>query len=473
MVRSSQQKPPALTLAQKIGLVAALILFAVPLVFTFNGLSVAGHRMLAIFLLAVTLWVTEAVPLHATAVLVILLEILFVSDRSLFPAPEGFTPPAYTLFFNALANPVIMLFLGGFFLADGAARFELDRNLARVLLKPFGTRPSMILLGLMAVTAIFSMFMSNTATTATMMAVVMPIIAQLPAGDRMRAGIALSIPVAANIGGIGTPIGTPPNAIALAAMAKEGMPIGFFTWMKMAMPFMLVILAMSWGILCFFFRASEKRLVLRIEGRFNRSWPAIILYVTFAVTVLLWLTEEIHGIPSAIVGFVPVVVLLCTRVFTTRDLQGISWHVLWLVAGGIALGTGVEKTGLDAWFIGLVGWEALSAWALSAVLCVVALLMSSFISHSATANLLVPIGISLAVSDAVAISPVLAGILIAVGSSLAMAFPISTPPNAIAYSTGAVTTRDMAKTGLLVGVFGWLLFVIFGPWWWRLLGVIQ
>ena len=462
---------------QWIGLVVAIVLFIVPLALQYlgaplPGLSEAGHRVFSIFLLAIVLWVCEAVPLHATAAIIILLEVLFISDASLLPIPKGFEAKPYASIFATLAHPILMLFLGGFFLADGAAKFELDRNLTRVLLKPFGTSPRKITLGLMLITAVFSMFMSNTATTATMMMVVLPVIGGLPAGDRMRVALALCIPVAANVGGIGTPIGTPPNAIALGALIKEGISIGFLQWMTMTVPFMVVILLFAWGLLNLLYPSSQKTIELRIDSKFDTSRSAKIFYVTAAATILLWLTEKLHGMSSSVVGFMPVVVLLSTRVFSAKDLQSIQWHVLWLVAGGIALGTGVGASGLDTWLVGLVSWEHVPSGMLIGLLALAALVLATFISHSATANLLVPIGISLAMSPAVSLNPCLAGVFIALGASLAMAMPVSTPPNAIAMSTGMVRTKDMAIVGITVGAVGWIMFVVLAPPVWKLLKVL-
>jgi len=430
--------------------------------------------MLAIFLLAVALWVAEVVPLHATSVLIILLEVLMISDRGLFSPIAGETAVKYPLLFSALADPVIILFLGGFFLADGATKFRLDRNLARVILKPFGNRPAMILLGLMLITAVFSMFMSNTATTATFMAVVMPVIAQLPKEDRFRTALALSIPIAANIGGIGTPIGTPPNAIALGALSKSlgGTPITFGQWMLGAMPFVLVFLALAYCLLIGLFKPVSERIELNMASTFDRRPKAIIFYVTFGVTVLLWMTENLHGINSNIVGFVPVVVLTCTGVFGVDDIQKLEWHVLWLVAGGIALGTGIAATGMDRWFISLFPWGKMGPFVLVAVLTMTALLMSTFLSNSATCNLIAPFRLSLAMSGVVKVSPVEAGVFIAIGTSLAMALPISTPPNAIAFATGQVRVKDMAVVGAIFGVVSWGLFVWLGPWVWQAVGVL-
>ncbi len=458
-------------LTRPIGLALGAIVFALPYLVEFEGLSVAGHRIFSVFLLAIVLWVTEAIPLHATAALIILLEILLISDKALPALPADFNAPAFSTFFAALAHPVLMLFLGGFFLADGAAKFRLDQNMARVLLRPFGDSPQRIILGLMLITAVFSMFMSNTATTATLMAVVIPVIATLAPEDRLRTGLALSIPVAANIGGIGTPVGTPPNAIAVGSLAEAGISISFVQWMVMAVPIMVVLLLVAWWVLTRLFPAQQQSLKLTIDSTFDTSRPAKVFYATFALTVALWMTEPLHGISSSIIGFLPVVILLSTRVFSSRDLQSIQWHVLWLVAGGIALGIGVNASGLDAWLVGLVGWESIGEALLILALALVALLLSTFISNSAAANLLVPIGMSLALSDAVSADPALAAFFIAIGASLAMTLPVSTPPNAIAFSTGAVKTRDLAITGSIVGAVGLVLYVFVAPLLWDLMGV--
>jgi sodium-dependent dicarboxylate transporter 2/3/5 len=453
------------------GLASAALLFALPWLVTFEGLTEPGHRVFAIFLMAVALWVTEAIPLHATAALIILLSILFVSNVALLPLPADFSPPSYQSFFYSLANPVLMLFLGGFFLADGAAKYGLDKNLARILLKPFGTKPSHIILGLMLIAAIFSMFMSNTATTATLMAVVLPVAASLHASDKARVALALCIPFAANIGGMGTPVGTPPNAIALGALSKAGLQLSFTEWMLMVVPLMLLLLFATWLILTRLYRPAAQSISLDISSRFDRSPQARLFYIVAGATILLWFTEPLHGIQSSVVGFLPVVVMLSTRLITEREFHSMQWSVLWLVAGGIALGDGVAKTGLDRWFIDLVAWGTLSPSLIAAAMCMAALLLSTIISNSATANLLAPIGIGLASSPAVAANPLAIGMFIALGSSLAMTLPISTPPNAIAYATGFVRTKEMALAGGLVALVGLPIFIWLAPWYWSIIGV--
>ena len=343
---------------QLTGLVLALAVVILPLALDVPDLDPVGERMLAVFLLAIVLWVTEAIPLVATAVLVMALEVLLISDQAIVAVPEDATP--YASFLGALANPVIILFLGGFMIADGAAKYRLDKNLAAVLIKPFTRSIRTMMLGLMVITALLSMFMSNTATTATMFAVIIPVLAALPEG-RPRTGVALAIPVAANVGGIGTPVGTPPNAIALGALLDAGIKVSFLDWMVMALPLVVVVLLGAWLLLAVLFVPRGLPVSLDMRSDFDRSPRARVFYVIAALTVVGWMTEAVHGLSANVVGFLAVVALLVTQVMDGADLGKLSWPVLWLVAGGIALGHGVAVSGLDVWILGLVDWSVLPA----------------------------------------------------------------------------------------------------------------
>ena len=445
----------------------ALVAFLLPLLLDVPDLDPAGERMLAIFGAAIVLWVTETVPLVATAVLVILLEVLMISDQALVAVPGE--PLAAADYFASLADPVIILFLGGFLIAEGASTFGLDRNLAAVLLRPFAGSARRTVLGLMAITALLSMFVSNTATTATMFAVVYPILASLPEGSA-RTGVALAIPVAANVGGMGTPVGSPPNAIALGAMQVQGQGVSFLRWMLLTMPLVVVVLLFGWWYLTRRYVPVATTLRLELTANFDRSPAALVFYAVAGATVLLWLTEPLHGISSSTVGFLPVVALLATRVMGGDDLRALQWPVLWLVAGGIALGVGIGATGLDTWLVGLVAWDRMPVLALTALLVAVGLGLSTVISNSATANLLVPLALTLATTlpiDATAV-----GVVVALACSLAMALPISTPPNAVAYATGEVSTRQMATSGLVIGGAGAALVAFVLPTVWDGLGLL-
>lgn len=457
---------PVPSRTQTAGLVVGAVLFALPLALDVPDLGVAGERMLAIFLLAIVLWVTEAVPLVATAVTVILLEVLLLSEGAVLPVGGDALPAAD--YFATLADPVIVLFLGGFLMAHGATVFDLDRNLAALLLRPFAGSARAAVLGLMAITALLSMFVSNTATTATMFAVVAPVLRALPAGSA-RTGFALAIPVAANVGGIGTPVGSPPNAIALGALSARGEAVSFVGWMVLALPLALVVLALAWWFITRRFVPVDTPVALELETRFDTSPAAVVFYLVAGATVLLWLAEPLHGVASTTVGFLPVVGLLLTQVLTGEDLRRIQWPVLWLVAGGIALGVGIGATGVDAWLLGLLAWERLGEVLLVVLLVVTAVAFSTVISSSAAANLLVPLALGIAVG--VSADPVLVGVVVALACSLAMTLPISTPPNAIAYATGEIPTGALAVTGLVVGAVGAGLLALAMPPLWGLLGL--
>ncbi|MDO5081479.1 SLC13 family permease [Buchananella hordeovulneris] len=461
-----EAKLPRLTKVKAAGLLIATVAMVVTSVVDIAGLAPPGRRMLGIFLAAIALWVTEAIPLYATAVGVILAQVLLISTDGLVDA--GPDAPTSTAIFATLASPVLILFLGGFLLADGAAKFGLDRSIAAVMLRPFHGSARGTVFGLMLITGLLSMFMSNTATTATMFAVVLPILALVPE-EKMRAGVAVSIPVAANIGGIGTPVGSPPNAVALGALKERGVDLTFVDWMALALPYTLALLFFAWWVICLWFVPRGGKLTVTMSASFDTSIPARVFYVVAGVTILLWMSEPLHGLSSNIVGFIPVVALLGTQVMSGEDLKKLSWPVLWLVAGGIALGKGAQATGLDGWIVGAVQWSSLPVWALLLGLAALGLGMSNVMSHSASANLLVPL--ALGFSAGLAVSPITIAVLIAIACSLGMSMPISTPPNAIAYATGAIKTKDMAVVGLVVGGIGALVLAFALPWLWDLSGI--
>jgi len=450
------------------GLVIGLLLLALLPFAGFSGLSPAGHLALAIFTFAAVFWILEPIPIYVTSLSVIFLQVLLLSDQSLVPGflgeAEMAEAPSFRVFYGTLAHPILILFLGGFSLAKAAEKYELDRNLTRFLLKPFGQSPARVALGVMVVTGLLSAFMSNTATTAMMMTVALPIVSKVPVKDPFRALVALAIPVGANIGGIATPIGTPPNAVALAALSSSGIQVSFSTWMLLATPLVVVSMLLTWWGMCRMFPPHLEKFQLEIEGRFDRQPKAIGCYVVFAVTVLLWVTEKLHGIPSAVVAFLPMVFLPALGVLDKADIRSHAWEVLWLVAGGISLGLSLTQTGMAEWLIGQVAWELLPSYALVLLFALVGFAVGNLISHTVSATILVPIAITLLAPEVgeAAASMIVPIAVIGIIVSYAMVLPISTPPNAIALSTGLIETRDLAKAGWLVGGIGIVFTLIFG-----------
>lgn len=447
--------------------------FLIPYLIEIPGLSEAGHIALGIFLIAAIFWMAEPVPIYATSLLVITLQVFLLSEQGLSFTQQlpGYIPNPYTDFIGTLANPTIILFLGGFVLAAAAVKFDLDKNLTRVLLKPFGTKPKFILLGLILSTALISAFMSNTATTAMMMTIIIPIMAKTDKADPFRIALTLSIPFAANIGGIATPIGSPPNAIAIGALSTQGISITYTEWMAYTAPVVLATLFFCWFILSFLYRPTAQNLTLEMSGRFPTNKPSLIVYAVFGLTVLLWITEALHGLGSSMVALIPIALLTLTGILDKDEIRKLPWEVLWLVAGGISLGISMENTGLAEWIINSINWSVFPSTTLILVFAVVGLGMSIFLSNTVTAALLIPLAISLSVSGVVGegFNLIMISIVIGISVSMAMVLPVSTPPNAIATSTGMVKTSDMIKSGLLIGIIGIVLVVASALFYWPLI----
>ena len=356
------------------------------------------------------------------------------------------------------ANPIIILFLGGFILAIAATKSGLDVLLAKNLIRPFGKKSENVLLGFLLITGFFSMFVSNTATAAMMLTFLTPVFAALPANGKGRVALTLSIPVAANLGGMATPIGTPPNAIALQALngPELHMGIGFGQWMAFMFPLVIALLLISWFLLKKWFPFSQKTIELKIEGHVHHGWRMWVVCITFAVTILMWLLDKVTGVDANTVALIPIAVFAVTGVITAKDLQQINWSVIWMVAGGFALGLGMNGSGLATAAIASIPFGSWSPMVILIVSGLICYFLSNFISNTATAALLVPIlavvcnGMGASLDPVGGTSTILMGI--ALSASAAMCLPISTPPNAIAYSTGLVDQKSMLKIGIVVGI---------------------
>ena len=427
----------------------------------FEGLSQAGRATLGILILAALLWVTEAMPAFAVALLAVGLEIAILGrPGGVFAEAED--TEAWRTFVDPWSSPLIWLFLGGFVLAQGCAKTGLDRRMATALLSGVGPRPGRLLALVMGGTFVLSMFMSNTATAAMMLAVLAPLGAGAATDDRKLRGIFLAVAVAANLGGMGTIIGSPPNAIAAGQLDPAQRP-DFLRWMVLGLPpaLVLVALAFAW-IRHRYFRGLAPGDVPSLPGhaateetprdRLNRG----IVAAVFGVTVLMWMGESLHGIPSPVVSFIPIIVLAVTGVLGTGDMRRLPWDVLLLLFGGMSLGIAVRETGVADWMAGLVP-DTWGATPLVFACALLAVLLSNLMSNTATASILVPVGIGLV--PAAGTGPI--AVAVALCCSVAMCLPISTPPNAVAFASGRVKTADLLGIGLILAVAGPLVVI---PW---------
>ena len=425
-----------------------------------NGMNVMQQRTLAIFVFAALMWLFEVIPAWATSVTTIVALLFAVSDKGFVLVEHG-TAVSYREIMASFADPVIMLFLGGFVLAIAANKVGLDAYLARTLLRVFGSKPKFVLLGLLLVPGMFSMFMSNTATAAMMLAFMAPVLKNLPKDSAAPAALTLAIPIAANFGGLGTPIGTPPNAIALGALTKVGIDISFGSWVVHMVPYVIVLLLIAWVVLMLFFPMKMEKLEIEIDStsKFDRDFW--IVAITMPVTILLWVTEGWTHFDANIVALVPFAVFSITGVFKADDFSKIEWHILWMVAGGFALGTCLNGTGLATVLINAIPFTKWPAVLVIIGAGFIMYLLSTFISNSSAASLLMPVlaVVSTAIKGELAALGGAASLIIyvAICCSLAMTLPISTPPNAIAASTGMIKTSQMVKVGLILGIIGGVL----------------
>ena len=454
----------------KVGLITLIALIIAILPNTFfgiEGLTDIQQRVIAIFFWAACMWIVEAVPAWTTSLLIIVIMLFTISDSGISFLVDGYAKSelvSYKTIMGTFANPTVMLFMGGFILALVASKSGIDISMARAMLKPFGSKPSVVLFGFMLVTAIFSMFVSNTATAAMMLTFLAPVLRQLPHTEKGTAALALAIPIGANIGGLATPIGTPPNGIALQYINDvDGLNLGvdFGEWMMVMTPIMLAILVISWVILRVMFPFTADKVNLTIIGGAKKGWRTYVIYGTLAITILLWMFEKVTGINSYVVALFPIGVFAITRIIKSSDLKDIDWACLWMVAGGFALGEGMSKTGLAAALVKTIPFDTWPAMVVMIGGGLICWLLSQFISNSAATALMVPIMVAVGVGmkDSLGayggVGTLLIGV--AMAASFAMSLPISTPPNAIAYSTGLIKTSQMFKTGIIVGVISIVL----------------
>ena len=267
----------------------------------------------------------------------------------------------------------------------------------------------------------------------------------------------MAIPIGANLGGMGTPIGTPPNAFAYKVLtAPDGLnlDIGFGDWMLIMCPMVIVMLVIAWFIIRKMFPFSQETIELKIDGSMQHNWRTAVVGATFFLTIILWVFGKQLGINANTVAMLPIAVFAFTGVITANDLKDIDWAVIWMVAGGFALGLAENA-------VKSIPFGEFNPFVIMVVSGLVCFTLSNFISNTATAALLIPIltvvcagmgGKLVAIGGT---ETVLIGV--AVAASCAMSLPISTPPNAIAYSTGLIQQTDMVKAGATIGVISILI----------------
>ncbi|RMG45093.1 MAG: SLC13/DASS family transporter [Acidobacteria bacterium] len=457
----------------RVGLIAGAALFAAAAAFPAGGAEAEpARRMAGVALLMAAWWISEAIPLGATA----LVPVFALPVLGILPARQVCA---------RYGDPLILLFLGGFLMARALARWRIDRRLALGIVALMGERPSRILFGLMAATALLSMWVSNSATAAMMMPVGLALVghaaslvsARSPEADvspgRFRFGTAvmLGIAYAASIGGVGTLIGSPPNLVFAGIVEEQtGVPVTFVRWMAVGLPLMLVMLPAAWLWLVRgafppeLDRLPGGRRIVREQlaalppmGAAGRRTIAVILAAALAwVTRPLW-EEALVGAgqlhDGAIAAAAAVALFLLPdgqggRLLDRRVFGELPWEVLLLFGGGLALAEGFKASGLDQ----RIGGTAVALAGIPLPLFVVlvgavVMLLTEFTSNTATTAMVLPL--LLAASGPLGTEPVRLMLPAALAASMAFMMPAATPPNAIVFGTGYVTIPQMVRAGVV------------------------
>jgi len=441
-----------------IALVLTVIFGSSSFVSSWLGLEPSKVIALSIMALAAFLWVTEWVPLFVVSFLILLLNLLWLKPSLV----EAGVHVSDKVFYAPFSSPIIMLFLGSFVLSTMIRKSRIDHLIAEKILKRAGGSPAKLLLSIIVLCAFFSMWISNTATTAMMLSLCLPIVHSIPKGNPFAKAIVLSIPFSCNIGGLGTPIGTPPNAVAKLALQNIGVEISFLYWMLLFIPVVLVLLFVLWKLLMKTFPPGDIRLATpqqTVKKLQKNQWFVLAI---FMVTVFLWLSTSYHGIKSSVIALFPLLVAFSTKSLEIDDFRNLPWDILFMIGGGLLLGTMLQQSGLDKEFIKFIPSDT-RFQVLFVTVCLLAGLMTTFMSNTATANLLIPIIIALV---QISRERVILTLAVAFMCSVAMALPISTPPNAIAFSSGILRTKDMMRSGSIIMLISFVFIIIFSKFIW-------
>ena len=437
-----------------------LLSFVVALVLTLllKETSFTRTQVYVLFLLffAMGLWFSEAVPPFAVSILIIAYLVFMLGNKNLNPSPESIDK-----YVTTFSSSVIWLMLGGFFLAAAMTKTKLDEALFRYTLRISGTNPRNLLIGLMSTTMIASMLMSNTAATAMVVASIMPLLIALGNKSRLAKALLLGVPIAATTGGMGTIIATPPNLIAVGALENVGISISFLDWIIYGFPVALLLTAISCIVLIRVFIKDKTPISLdflqdqKTERSKQEKIQRTIVVIVIVVTISLWLTTTIHGIKVGAVSAVPLVFLTLTGVLKNNDVQGLPWDTLLLVAGGLSLGMALQNSGLLEHYAQQMRNIKVQPIILIFLLAYMTMAFSNVMSHTATSTVLIPLGMAVVVGFEKQVA-----IIIGLASSTALLLPVSTPPNAIVYGTGFLKISDFRLGGLVVGLLGPLITIL-------------
>jgi solute carrier family 13 (sodium-dependent dicarboxylate transporter), member 2/3/5 len=420
-------------------------------------LEPSARHALFILIAAAALWITEAIPPFAVSFLVIGLSVFFLESSAPLEITEN-----WQKYVNTWSSPVIWILLGGFILAIGAQITKFDRKFSKVVISRFGNKPYNLLLGIMLTTGVLSMFISNTATTAMMLTIIIPFTNQYGKKEPIVKAMLLGVAAAATVGGIGTVIGSSPNAIALGILQSAGYDFTFVDWMIPGVPTALTLILLTWYVLKRVYKTELETVELLVQDEpvpreladRNTVENRVIVVATFAVTVGLWMTSTIHMIPVAVVSLIPIVIFTAVGIIQSEEIKLIPWDTLILVAGGLTLGLAINDSGLAEWMVTLIP-AFKNPLSVILFMAFITSLASNLMSNTAAASILIPFGALLVPQGYVLLMVVTLGF----AASTALLLPISTPPNALVFSTGFIRQKDFRIPGAAIAIVSPFLII--------------
>ncbi len=456
-----------------------------------SELGESFKSVLALLILMVVWWVTEAIPIPATsllpAVLLPLLQVKGITSNEIY----NFN------FMNSLKNyahPVIGMFLGSFLIASAFQKFELDKRATIWILTrgKINKTPELMILALMYASAFLSMWISNTATVAIILPIAIGIIRSLKTTDlNFNSAIILGLAWSASVGGIATIVGTPPNGIAISLLSSYNIiKINFLDWMKFGVPFVVFFVPIIWIVLVKSFRFShETRIhseyldeIKQNIGKIKKG--DIIVLVVFLIVVFLWISNpfwesvlpnklfsQLNWIDEYMIGLLGGIILFIVPIsfkklefaLNWKDTKNLDWGTLILFGGGLTLSDAMFKTGVANWIakssLGIIGNPSTIVLLIATVLFIV--FLTEVTSNTAVTAMMVPVLIAISTASGQETSTLVIGSAIA--ASMAFMLPVATPPNALVYGTGYVKITDMIKVGFILELIGWLytIFVLY------------
>jgi solute carrier family 13 (sodium-dependent dicarboxylate transporter), member 2/3/5 len=438
-----------------------------------DGMTEAGWAVLSLLAWMAIWWIGEAIPIAATALLpLVVLPMFGAADARAAAAPY--------------ADPIIFLFIGGFILAASVERWGLHRRLALGMLARAGSRTITLLAGFMLVTAALSMWISNIAATLMLMPIAMGVARTLGSGGRadpvIGGALALGVAYSASIGGIGTPVGTPTNLVAIGYLAKQGLSIPFTSWMAAAVPLMLALLALTWAVLAWPLRRAGRApgFQARLASERAALGPISVaerrVVTVFGAVALGWmlrpLLSELPGLDGlndtsiAVAGAIALFLVPSgggERLLDWSTAERIPWGIALLFGGGLSLAAAMDETGVTRWLGDSLGWMGQLAPVLIVTLIVgIVIFATEFASNTATLTAFLPVvgGVALATG----VDPLILLFPASIAASLAFMMPIGTPPNAVAYATGMVPLKRMVMTGINLNLVSVVAVVVMSLW---------